>query len=102
MIDGPTVIDDNQLEERLLRVITRGAELGREFSHARADNQHRFIAADHADAIPVLRASAGEAHTFLELGSGTGVITILADLLGFEAVGIELDPQTGRGSCRAR
>lgn len=28
---------------------------------------------------------------FLELGSATGVITIMADLLGFEACGIELD-----------
>lgn len=29
---------------------------------------------------------------FLEWGSGTGVITIMADLIGYEAYGIELDP----------
>jgi hypothetical protein len=29
---------------------------------------------------------------FLEWGSATGVITIMADLLGYEAYGIELDP----------
>jgi hypothetical protein len=30
---------------------------------------------------------------FLEWGSATGVVTIMADLLGFEAYGIELDRQ---------
>ena len=30
--------------------------------------------------------------SFVELGSGAGVVTILADLLGFDAYGIELDP----------
>ena len=39
-----------------------------------------------------LRALAGRAVSFLEWGSGTGVITIMADMLGFEAYGIEINP----------
>lgn len=33
---------------------------------------------------------------FLEMGSATGVITIMADLLGFEACGIEIAPELVR------
>ncbi|MEX2582114.1 MAG: hypothetical protein WD766_02500 [Gemmatimonadota bacterium] len=36
---------------------------------------------------------------FLEWGSATGVITIMADLIGFEAYGIELDPALVHVAC---
>lgn len=51
-----------------------------------------FVAADYDRVLAALlphRARAGR--RFLELGSATGVITIMADMLGFEAYGIELD-----------
>jgi hypothetical protein len=51
-----------------------------------------FVAADYDRVLSALlphRLPAGR--RFLELGSATGVITIMADMLGFEAYGIELD-----------
>lgn len=56
---------------------------GREF--------HSFVAADYDVVLRALIAHRDPGKRFLELGSATGVITILADLLGFEAYGIELD-----------
>jgi len=54
---------------------------------------HRFIPTDLRGARDQLVALKPRAHTFLELGSGVGVITILADLLGYEACGIEIAPE---------
>lgn len=52
---------------------------------------HPFIAADY----DVVRAALQQLHPngrrFLEWGSASGVITVMADVLGFEAYGIELD-----------
>ena len=53
---------------------------------------HTYVHADWPGAVPVLRALRPRADSFLEFGSGLGVITILADLLGYDAYGIELDP----------
>ena len=49
---------------------------------------HPFVAADY-DAV--LTAQRGTGLRFLEWGSASGVITIMADLLGYDACGIELD-----------
>jgi hypothetical protein len=53
---------------------------------------HRFVAADYAEVYQHLRKLAGRAVSFLEWGSGNGVISIMADMLGFEAYGIEINP----------
>lgn len=53
---------------------------------------HPFVPADYADVERILARHLRPGARFLEWGSGTGVITITADLLGFEAFGIELDP----------
>lgn len=79
---------DSRLEETL----RLGAEAWRDFCAERAGEFHRVIPADHALAIDVLNDLRDTNNTFLELGSATGVITILADLLGFEAYGIEIEP----------
>jgi hypothetical protein len=50
----------------------------------------RFVPANYPLVYSELRKLAGAAVTFLELGSGLGVVTIMADLLGFEAYGIEI------------
>lgn len=52
---------------------------------------HSFIASDYEPVQAALVAHRAEGQRFLELGSGSGVITIMADLLGYEAYGIELD-----------
>lgn len=58
----------------------------------RRPGYHTYVHADWRGAVAPLRALARTDGTFLELGSGLGVITILADLLGLDAYGIELDP----------
>ncbi len=57
----------------------------------RARGFHPFVAADYDVVRAALVAHRAPGQRFLEWGSATGVITIMADLLGFEACGIELD-----------
>jgi hypothetical protein len=60
-------------------------------SSVRQHGFHPFVAADYECVLHALVALRGPGQRFLEWGSATGVITIMADLLGFEAYGIELD-----------
>jgi hypothetical protein len=71
-------------------------EEGREFWHrfdaeVRQDDWHPFVAADYDAVLAALLALRKPGCRFLEWGSATGIITIMADLLGFDACGIELD-----------
>ena len=59
---------------------------------AKRTRNHRFVPCDPHAAYTALRELRSKATTFIELGSGAGIVTILADLLGFEAYGIELEP----------
>jgi len=52
---------------------------------------HSFIAADYDVVLTSLLAYRGAHLRFLEWGSASGVITIMADMLGYRAAGIELD-----------
>lgn len=52
---------------------------------------HPFKPANYDSIVDMLLPYVGECRTFLEWGSATGVIAITADLLGFEAYGIEID-----------
>ena len=52
---------------------------------------HPFVAADYDVVLASLLSVASPGLKFLEWGSATGVIAVLADILGFEAYGIELD-----------
>lgn len=83
---------DDALRARLTAVREEGFAFFDHFDRTvRERGFHSFIASDYdrvQDALAVCRAPG---RTFLELGSGSGVITILADLLGFDAAGIELD-----------
>ena len=58
----------------------------------RRNDWHPFVPADYERVLEALVAQRGPGLRFLEWGSATGVITIMADLLGYEAWGIELDP----------
>ena len=57
---------------------------------------HPFIPADYDQVLRALLALQAPGQRFVEWGSATGVITIMASLLGFDAYGIELDPSLGR------
>jgi hypothetical protein len=52
---------------------------------------HPFVAADYHRVLDTLATLRTPGARFLEWGSATGVITVMADLLGFDACGIELD-----------
>lgn len=49
------------------------------------------MAADYDALLPALEALHAPGRRFLEWGSATGVVAIVADLMGYDACGIELD-----------
>lgn len=57
----------------------------------RSENWHPFFPADYTRVLDALVQLRAPGLRFLELGSATGVIAIMADMLGFEACGIEID-----------
>ena len=52
-----------------------------------------YVSADFAAIYQRLLRLRERAHTFLEWGSGLGVVAIMASRLGFDAYGIEVQPQ---------
>ncbi len=57
----------------------------------RSKQWHPFLPANYRVVLQALVTRRAHDVRFLEWGSATGVITIMADLLGYEAYGIELD-----------
>jgi hypothetical protein len=57
----------------------------------RQHDWHPFVATDFEVLLRALLDLREPGLQFLEWGSGMGVVTIMADLLGYEAYGIELD-----------
>ena len=88
---------DAALRARLGSLCEEGWEIWARFdTEVRRDHWHPFVAADYESVLETLLAVREPGLRFLEWGSATGVITIMADLLGFEACGIELDPELVR------
>lgn len=69
------------------------ARFDREVRHHR---WHSFMPADYGRVLVALTELWRPGMRFLELGSATGVITVMADLLGYEACGIEIDERLVR------
>ena len=83
---------ETALEARLEALCTEGWAIWDRFAiEVREQHFHPFVAADYEVVLKALSAHRGPGLRFLEWGSASGVITIMADLLGFEAYGIELD-----------
>jgi hypothetical protein len=83
---------DPALHARLHELAEEGREIWDRFDvEVRQKSFHPFVAADYETVLRTLVSLRGTGLRFLEWGSATGVITIMADLLGFEAYGIELD-----------
>lgn len=93
MISTP---DDHPLDAQVRALIDRLVEEGWE-AWARFDREvrlhhwHPFVPAEYDQVLSALVALRRPGSRFLEWGSATGVITVMADLLGYEAYGIELD-----------
>lgn len=78
--------------DRLDALCFAGWRLWERFDRDVRDREfHPFVAADYAVVRIALHACYAPGLRFLEWGSATGVITVMADLLGYEACGIELD-----------
>lgn len=83
---------DPQLPGRLRALCDEGWDLWDRFDvQVRQHDFHPFVAADYDVVLQALLPVRAPGLRFLEWGSATGVITIMADLLGFEAYGIEID-----------
>tara|TARA_R110002072_G_scaffold10569_35_gene49272 strand:- start:2387 stop:2983 length:597 start_codon:yes stop_codon:yes gene_type:complete len=90
-----------ELTDELFEDICReGFDLWTDFVARRGGLYHKLIPADHRAARGPLEQQRERAHSFVELGSGMGVITILADLMGYDAYGIEIDPELVDESCK--
>ena len=83
---------DDLLRARMAALCAEGWEIWEQFDLDVRDHEfHPFVAAEYERVLVALLAQRGRGRRFLEWGSASGVITIMADLLGFEACGIELD-----------
>jgi hypothetical protein len=82
------------LRERLQALMDAGWDHFVRFdAEVRRKRFHPFVPADYDQVLAALLPLREPGLKFLEWGSGTGVITMIADLLGFEACGIELDEE---------
>ena len=84
---------DEALRARLIALCTEGWALWDKFDEeVRRHHFHPFVAADYDAVVDALMLFRAPGLRFLEWGAATGVITIAADFLGFDAYGIELEP----------
>ena len=102
---------DARLSARLTSLFDEGWQIWESFdARVRRTTWHPFIPADYERVLEALLPLRGPGRRFLEWGSAAGVITITADLLGFDACGIEIDTElvglaralAGRTGSRAR
>jgi hypothetical protein len=83
---------DDALRARLAALCATGWELFERFEAEVRDRRfHPFIASEYEVVLAALVAHRRPGLRFLELGSASGVIAIMADLLGYDACGIEID-----------
>ena len=82
--------DDAELRLRLESLWHDADALWKRFRRRR--EFHRFIAGDYHLIGAALCQLKPYAESFLEWGSGTGVVTIMADMIGYDAYGIEIEP----------
>lgn len=81
----------NSVPERIRLLMEDAEESIAEFRTARNLEPTTFVAADYVQLYHQLKKAAEPGYAFVEWGSGIGTITIMADLLGFDAVGIEIE-----------
>lgn len=91
------------LDAALVARIEAVCEEGREYwfrfdADVRQHEWHPFVAADYGAVFEALVELRRPGLRFLEWGSATGVVAIMADLMGFDAYGIELDASLVRFS----
>jgi hypothetical protein len=87
-------VGGEDLRARLTALFAEGWQIWERFSvEPREHDFHPFVPADYEVVLETLLPYRETGGKFLEWGSATGVISIMADLLGFESFGIELDAE---------
>jgi hypothetical protein len=82
----------HDLRIRLAELMEEGRQIWDRFDiEVRQQEFHPFVAADYDLLLDTLLRLREPGLSFLEWGSAIGVITIMADLLGYDACGIEID-----------
>ena len=85
---------DPAFRSRLEELFDEGWQRWERFDReVRQHEFHPFVPSDHQVVLDALVGHHRPGLKFLEWGSALGTITIMADMLGFEAYGIELDDQ---------
>lgn len=80
------------LDRRLDALCAEGWEIWQRFDDTfRRRHFHPFVPADYDIARNLLSSLRPPGLRFLEWGSATGIIAIMADMMGFDAYGIEID-----------
>jgi len=83
---------DGLLERSLDALCADGWEVWQRFDDTFRQRQfHPFVPADYDVTRRLLQSLRVPGGRFLEWGSATGIITIMADMMGFDACGIEID-----------
>jgi SAM-dependent methyltransferase len=83
---------DPSLRARLTALCDEGWEIWSRFDQDDGREEwHPFVPVEYDRVLQTLLSLRAPAQRFLEWGSATGVVAIMADMLGFEAYGIELD-----------
>jgi hypothetical protein len=86
--------EDQALLERIRSLCDEGRAIWERFDEeVRSRYWHPFVPADYERVLSDLLRLRHPGGRFLEMGSASGVIAIMADFLGFEAYGIEIDPE---------
>jgi hypothetical protein len=98
--DGAIDLSKSVLERRLDALCADGWEIWREFDDTfRSRHFHPFVPADYEVARDLLSSLRVPGRRFLEWGSATGIIAIMADMMGFESYGIEIDASLVATAC---
>lgn len=92
--------DEGLTDEVFEKLVLDGMAAFDRLTHDPRNAYTNLILADPSGARRALRDLRARGRRFLELGSGLGVITIMADLLGYDAYGIEIEPRLVDESCR--
>jgi hypothetical protein len=90
--DDAIELGEGALDRRLDALCADGWEIWHRFDETfRRRHFHPFVPADYNTARNLLASLRAPGCRFLEWGSATGIITIMADMMGFDAYGIEID-----------
>jgi hypothetical protein len=83
---------DAVLHARLDALCADGWTIWEQFDRTVRERRfHPFVAADYEVVRTALLPLRAPGRRFLEWGSASGIITVMADLMGFDACGIEVD-----------